>query len=257
MSDYITSDRLDEIVQKNKAIKKEIDNKVNAFYQGPFYRCNHSFPQLGLDLLKERGLIQLPIDDNFWNGAIFVQEGKIIPVINTAQIRANQYFTIWHEIYHLIIEKIETTHSISIFGSMQERQADCFAARVLLNNIESYYSNLAEDSFEDKIYCCMDYFQVPYKAVLISLYEFADATNNPNLKDQIKAVFDKPTRDFTKEFQRLGLDDSLVKPSNVINVSYLENMINDKIKEEPDKEYHQDSKQFFESIMAKIKGNNR
>ena len=93
------------------------------------------------------------------------------------------------------------------------------------------------------------------QAGLVSLYEFADATNNHNLKDQIKAVFDKPTRDLTKEFQRLGLDDSLVKPSNVINVSYLENMINDKIKEEPDKEYHQDNKQFFESIMAKIKGN--
>lgn len=254
MSDFITANDLDQIVDKNKLIKKEIEEKRDQFYQGPFYSAKNSFPQLGLSLLKERGLIQLPISDKYWNGAIFVQEGKIIPVINTAQIRANQYFTIWHEVYHLIFDKIETTHQISILGSLQERSADLFAAKILLNGLETYYASLSECSFEDKVYYCMDYFQVPYKAVLISLYEFSDATNNEDLKKYIRKIFDKPSGDLVKEFQRLGLDDGLVRPSNVINVSYLQNLIKQRLNEEPDLQYHQENEQFLNHILTKIRG---
>lgn len=35
-------------------------------------------------ILQGFGLIQMPIEDKFWSGAIFVKDGKVIPVLNTA-----------------------------------------------------------------------------------------------------------------------------------------------------------------------------
>ena len=60
--------------------------------------------QLAMQILKLYGLVQMPLDNQYWSGAIFVKKGKKIPVINTALPRANQYFTAWHEIYHLIYD---------------------------------------------------------------------------------------------------------------------------------------------------------
>ena len=55
----------------------------------------------------------MPIEDKYWSGAIYVKEGKIIPVINTALPRANQYFAAWHEIYHLLFDKVSFDHIIA------------------------------------------------------------------------------------------------------------------------------------------------
>ena len=38
-----------------------------------------SGPQLALLILQGFGLIQMPIEDKFWSGAIFVKSGKRIP----------------------------------------------------------------------------------------------------------------------------------------------------------------------------------
>lgn len=59
-------------------------------------------------------------------------------------------------------------------------------------------------------------FQVPYKAVLLSLYEYALKNENEELKRKIKSVFDLRFDNIPQRFRSLGLDDSLVVPSNVI-----------------------------------------
>ena len=66
--------------------------------------------QLALQILRPYGLIQLPIDNRYLSGAIFVRDGKRIPLINTALPRANQYFTAWHEIYHLLFDEVSFDH---------------------------------------------------------------------------------------------------------------------------------------------------
>ena len=115
----------------------------------------------------------MPIDNPFWSGAIFVKNGKKIPVINTALPRANQYFTAWHEIYHLIYDKVSFSHIIETETVMEERKAEYFASLMLLGNLLPYYTELSEMDFLSKIFHCMDAFAAPYKAVLIALYESA------------------------------------------------------------------------------------
>ena len=211
-----------------------------------------STPQLALLILHGFGLIQMPIEDKFWSGAIYVKDGKIIPVINTALPRANQYFAAWHEIYHLIFDTVSLDHFIESDNMMEERKAECFAASMLLTGVDRYFIELTEMDFVSKIFLCMSVFQAPYKAVLVSLYEYAVQSRNEILGKKIKEVFDRELEDLPQKFRLLGLDDSLVRPSYVINTSSLQEKIKRSKTADPELDYHKENEEFLINIMKEI-----
>ena len=98
----------------------------------------------------------------------------------------------------------------------------------------------------------MSAFQVPYKAVLVSLYEYAVQSDNEKLKNKIKEVFDLRFDDLPLRFQRLGLDDSLVLPSNVINTVSLQEKIRLREEKDPELRYHKDNEDYLNNIIEEI-----
>ena len=252
MSELITVQNLDLVIKKNREIKKEILTQTIMLQTNPAIMKVASAPQLALLILQGFGLIQMPIEDKFWSGAIFVKDRKVIPVINTSLPRANQYFTAWHEIYHLIFDKVSFNHFIEIDNMLEERKAECFAACMLLNGVERYYAELTKMDFISKIFYCMATFQAPYKSVLVSLYEYAVQSKNEELGCKIKEVFDLQFDNLAEKFQMLGLDDSLVTPSYVINTSSLQEKIKKSMEINPELNYHKDNEAFLKNIMTEI-----
>ena len=51
----------------------------------------------------------------------------------------------------------------------------------------------------------------------------------------------------------MGLDDSLVLPSFVINTSYLQKQIKKKEAEDPELKYHEDNEEFLNNIIKEIR----
>ena len=98
MSEKIVAGNLDEVISKNAEIRDEMREKAVLIHTNLNRMQISSSNRLAMQILKPYGLIQMPIDNPFWSGAIFVKNGKTIPVINTALPRANQYCTAWHEI---------------------------------------------------------------------------------------------------------------------------------------------------------------
>lgn len=252
MSELITAQNLDFVIKKNDEIKKEVLAQAIRLQTNPSIMQVASLPQLALLILQGFGLIQMPIEDKFWSGAIFVKDGKIIPVINTALPRANQHFTAWHEIHHLIFDKVSFNHFIEIDNTLEERKAECFAACMLLNGVDRYFAELPEMDFVSKIFCCMSTFQAPYKAVLVSLYEHAIQSENEKLCGRVKEVFDFQFEDLPKRFRMLGVDDSLVRPSYVINTSSLQERIKKTGDANPELHYHKDNEEYLKNIMAEV-----
>ena len=252
MSELITAANIDLVIKKNNEIKYEVQEQSMKLQMNSAIMKVASRPQLALLILQGFGLIQMPIEDKFWSGAIFVKDGKIIPVLNTALPRANQYFAAWHEIYHLIFDKVSFNHFIEKDNTMEERKAECFAASILLNGVDRYFIDLPDMDFTSKIFLCMSAFQVPYKAVLVSLYEYAIQSENEILEKRIKEVFDLEFEDMPQRFQALGLDDSLVKPSYVINTSFLQEKIKKSKDTNPELNYHKDNEEFLINIMKEI-----
>lgn len=252
MSELITSENIDLVIKKNNEIRDEVLEQTMKLQMNPAIMKVSSRPQLALLILQGFGLIQMPIEDKFWSGAIFVKNGKIIPVLNTALPRANQYFTAWHEIYHLIFDKVSFDHFIERDNTMEERKAECFAASMLLTGVDRYFIELPEMDFVSKIFHCMSAFQAPYKAVLVSLYEYALQSENEILKKRVKEVFGLEVENMPQKFRELGLDDSLVKPSYVINASSLQERIRKSKTKNPEINYHKDNEEFLINIMKEI-----
>lgn len=161
MSELITAQNLELVVKKNLEIKEEVFAQAMRLQINSSIMKVASAPQLALLILQGFGLIQMPIEDKFWSGAIFVKDGKVIPVTNTSLPRANQYFTAWHEIYYLIFDKVSFDHFIETDNTLEERKAEYFAACMLLNGVERYFMELPEIEFISKIFYCMSTFQTP------------------------------------------------------------------------------------------------
>ena len=252
MSEIITAANIDLVIQRNSSIAEDVSAQALKLQTSTSIMRVASMPQLALLILQGFGLVQMPIEDKYWSGAIFVKEGKIIPVINTALPRANQYFAAWHEIYHLLFDKVSFDHVIENDNMMEERKAEYFAASMLLREVDRYFKNLPAIDIISKVLYCMSAFQAPYKAVLISLYEDAVRSDNEKLKKQIKEILDLKLDDIPDRFQRLGLDDSLVMPSYVVNTSYLHEQIKKSEEANPELKYHGDNEAFLENIMKEI-----
>lgn len=252
MSELITAQNLDFVIKKNREIKEEVSAQAIKLQTNPSIMKVASAPQLALLILQGFGLIQMPIEDKFWSGAIFVKDGKLIPVVNTSLPRANQYFAAWHEIYHLIFDKVSFDHFIEADNTLEERKAECFAACMLLNGVDRYFTELPEMDFVSKIFYCMSTFQAPYKAVLVSLYEYAVQSENEKLCGRIKEAFDLQFEDLPNRFRMLGLDDSLVSPSYVINTSSLQERIKRMRVANPELNYHKNNEEYLMNIMTEI-----
>lgn len=253
MSERITSSNLDEVIAKNRIIEKNIREKVAVIWSNYNSLKINSPVQLSFHILREYGLIQLPIDNPYLSGAILIRDEKRIPFINTTLIRANQYFTAWHEIYHLLFDNVSFDHVIASEVVIEERKAEYFASLMLLGNLMPYFNELDNLDFQSKIFQCMNAFQVPYKAVLISLYDSALKESNAVIARKVKENFDLHISDMADKFRNLGLDDSLVLPSYIVNVSFLQNKISTAIVSEPEIEYHKDNEKFLKSILEKFK----
>lgn len=133
---------------------------------------------------------------------------------------------------------------------MEERKAEYFAALMLLGNLMPYFEGLKDMEFQAKAFQCMNAFQAPYKAVLISLYESAVKNGNTAIVEEVKENFDVQVEDIAQRFRDLGLDDSLVRPSYVVNVSPLQEKINKTIRNEPEVKYHKDNEAFLKTVLS-------
>jgi hypothetical protein len=252
MSERIVANNLDEVINKNAAIRDEMIEKA-LLIRTKWNRMQiSSSSQLAMQILKGYGLIQIPLDNQYFSGAIFVKNDKKIPVINTALSRVNQYFTAWHEIYHLIYSTVSSTYIIETETIMEERKAEYFAALMLFGNLLPYYTELSEMDFLSKIFNCIATFNAPYKAILISLYESAIQIENTSLMSLIKENFDNSFSDLPDRFRKLGLDDSLVEPSYVINVGTLQSKIQERIKFDPELKYNHENQNFLRNIVEEI-----
>ena len=253
MSERITASNLDEVIKRNEVIEEQIARNASLIWSRYNPMQINSPAQLSLQILKSYGLVQLPIDNHYLSGAIFVRDWKRIPLINTTLPRANQYFTAWHEIYHLLFDEVSFDHLIESETLMEERKAEYFASLMLLGNLMPYFESLKDKDFQVKVFQCMNALQAPYKAVLISLYESAVKNGNMAIAEEVKENFDVQVEDIAHRFRELGLDDSLVQPSYVINVNPLQEKINKTIRNEPEVKYHKANEAFLKTVLGEFK----
>lgn len=78
MSERITADNLDEVIKRNEVIEEQMKQSASLIWSKYNPMQINSPIQLALQILRPYGLIQLPIDNHYLSGAIFVRDGKRI-----------------------------------------------------------------------------------------------------------------------------------------------------------------------------------
>lgn len=260
MSDIITSENLEQLIELNRTIKDEVSSMVDNLHIRHNASGITNKENLALKILRDNNLIQIPVEDEYWGGAVFVKDDLRIPIINTAQPRVYQYFVAFYEVYHLLYDSNipGEMHNITADMKMNERMADYFAASVLLGNVYEYYHSLEDEDFVNKIIRCMDLYKAPYKAVLIHLFEKAVIIyNDVKLKQLILQHFDQKPDNMVERFELLELDSGLVKATNLVSLGGLDKLIMKKVKENPDTTYHESNYKFLMQLkerMTKLAG---
>lgn len=247
----ITSRNLDETVERNEQINRQVQSHIHFIEKHLTKWKSLPIEEQALGILKEHHLIEIPIPDVDWGGAIRkFHDDKVVPIINTAQPRVYQYFIYWHEIYHLTESEEMLVHKsnnyeITTEFDLNERKADYFASQMIFgySDLYDYYHSLDYKDFITRAAHCMKSFKAPYKAVLIQLYQMAKRNQNEQLKNQIKADFDRQftVKEWAAIFQEYALDDTLIKPSFVTNMNAVINAIKSQIEQHPDVELFRDN----------------
>ncbi|WP_322925277.1 hypothetical protein [Paenibacillus campi] len=108
---------------------------------------------------------------------------------------------------------------------------------------------IPDEDFIVKIAHCMKSFKAPYKAVLIQLYQIARQKDQPSLQSMIKSKFDyQPNfQQWCALFQQHALDDALIRPSLVLNLSPIKIAIQQEIDRHPDVELYRENLALIET----------
>ena len=73
MSERITAANLDEVIKRNEVIEEQMKQSASLIWSKYNPMQINSPIQLALQILRPYGLIQLPIDNRYLSGAIFVR----------------------------------------------------------------------------------------------------------------------------------------------------------------------------------------
>lgn len=134
-------------------------------------------------------LLYYPIEDKKFCACTFIREGRIFVLLNAGMQMAKQIFAVGHELYHiwryLENEDKELVHKGSLLdsstiddaaGDQEEKEANAFSGLLLVpadtlsQQIRIYGINRKSISLPD-ILMLMEIFGVPYKAIILRLYE--------------------------------------------------------------------------------------
>ena len=70
MSELITANNLDLVIKRNREINDEVSTLAIKLQTNPSIMKVASAHQLALIILQGFGLVQMPVEDKFWSGAI-------------------------------------------------------------------------------------------------------------------------------------------------------------------------------------------
>ena len=177
---------INEIVKKNNLqLYEEVKKEVAYIREELAGACDEAIRDSIFDILDEQvNLIMFPIKDDDFCGFICEYKGEKFIYINTYLPLEKQIFAAGHELYHLIRGADEGTELLksSILNEeenieIEDKLANLFSALLLvpkeslLKQLDLLKINNYKDLTIKKILKLMNTFAVPYKTIILRLYE--------------------------------------------------------------------------------------
>lgn len=212
--------RFTNIIKKNSEYEEEIEEKVEEFYNIIGIKGDMT------KLIKEIGhklkilVIQIPMRMETIGAVSYKTSFSKYILLNSNQPSCKMYFYFYHEIYHvlngttnIVNEQKEVHFNEDYFYDDNECKANLFAANILMPKIEfkNIYKIYKEDETDLKviIFKLMNYFDAPYVAVLLRLFELKLLVNVKGMEKYLEYS----ECDLFNEFNKNGISDEILKPT--------------------------------------------
>lgn len=220
-------ERFKKIIEFNDDHKGAIAHKIKGFYSEIGIEAEHellNILQVIDHLLKENKYIvaELPFADQEIGAIYYKNDCYGYVLLNSSLPKVNVRFALCHEIYHILYHKSSTGGVTELYlsehynGQIEELHANAFAGALLMpersfrNMCRKFVSETAGQDVELTLLIkLMNYFQVPYMAVLVRCYEL-EIFDGGNCLQQLLTV-DKKT--IEQKFFQLWLDEEILKPT--------------------------------------------
>ncbi|MFA9396846.1 MAG: ImmA/IrrE family metallo-endopeptidase [Clostridiaceae bacterium] len=218
---------LERILELNTQIKEEIKTIVKKDFSFFYDENINSLQNINLKMEEEFTIIKYPVKNKELGGFIYKTTDNSFCFINSNQPRNFQNFVLMHEYYHLVHDKTFEVNKVDpVFFNeedsinLEERKANYYASLMLLKSLRENYNKFTVDrkfTMDETICYLIDLYKVPKKTILIRLYEL-ECISFDDLYENFKNDIDN----LKNHFKILGLDSSILEPSDVIKLYDIE-----------------------------------
>lgn len=217
-------DRFRDIIDYSNKNRKYMEIKVADFYRDIGMDLNHTVRNLlqlvrTLFTVNNYIVIEIPFKDQEIGALCYRGDSVGYTFLNTSLPKVNVNFALCHEIYNVFYQDAEFEHKLELYMNEQyyeheeELAANLFAGMVLMPeyNFKHMFSKFEKESKREDttisvLAKLMNYYEVPYMAVLIRCYEL----NLLEAGETLKTLLDTDKEAIKKEFSRLWLEEDIL-----------------------------------------------
>ncbi|MBU5485744.1 ImmA/IrrE family metallo-endopeptidase [Clostridium sp. MSJ-11] len=226
--------RFKRTITNNRKFETSVKEALNEFNNR--VQWSGDIPKIMKEIGKKLDVLifEIPMKDSEF-GAVYLDTtySKYL-LLNSNQPRSKMYFSFCHDLYHIIKgtpdyinERREVYFNHEYTGDENECKANLFAANLLMPEYEfkkmyELYNNDSEDTLYT-IIKLMNYFNSPYVAVLLRLFEL-NIFGNDDLKG-LNNFLELEMNDVEKLFDELWIDKEILTPTLKDEMGHIFNII--------------------------------
>lgn len=226
--------RFKKIIFNNRNYDQDVKEALNEFSDR--VQWSGDVPKIMKEIGKSLDVMifEIPMKDSDF-GAVYLDTtySKYL-LLNSNQPRNKMYFSFCHDIYHIlrgtpdyINEKREVYFNQDYSIDENECKANLFAANLLMPQYEfKKMYELYNDDSEDIAFVViklMNYFDSPYVAVLLRLFEL-NIWNKENI-GELKGLLNLKNEDIEKLFDEIWIDKEILSPTLNDEMKHIFNLL--------------------------------
>lgn len=230
-------ERFRNIIRYSELHRDDMEKKVKNFYSFIGMSSDKevlNIMQIARPSFEKKGylVLEIPFADEEIGALCYKGDALGYIVLNSSLPKVNINFAICHELYHVFYQKSNFRTKVEFsnnhyYEHEEESAANLFAGMLLMPEagFRFMYAKFKEESGNDEkdtVIQLMNYYQVPYMAVLIRCYELSLPDTDSISMELLNADSDV----IRERFHELWLDDSLLDASKKDDYVHIEALVN-------------------------------
>ncbi len=232
----MNAEHLRKIIEYSDVHRADMETKVKNFYSFAGMSSDKevlNIMQIVRPSFQKKGylVLEIPFADKEIGALCYKGDALGYIVLNSSLPKVNVTFAVCHELYHVFYQKSKFRTEVEFasdhyYEHEEEFAANLFAGMLLMPEVSfrfmySKFKEESEGNERDTIIRLMNYYQVPYMAVLIRCYELG-LPDTGSISEELLNV----ERDSIKErFVDLWLDDSILEATKKDDYGHLEAVV--------------------------------